>query len=113
MKNKNLKLKASTIIETLVASVIIILIFTIASLTLNNIFKGVVKNDVSKIENHLTKLMYLQQNEKFDLPYQEDFKDWEIYFYRETKHEVPFLIIEATNKTSKKNIQKLIIDVDS
>lgn len=104
------KLRASTIIETLVASVIIILIFTVASLTLNNIFKGAIEKDLAKIENHLVKLSYLEQNEIIVAPYYEDFNEWEINLYKE--NETSFVIVEATNKKNKKHIRKQFIDVN-
>ncbi len=105
-----LKLKASTIIETLVASVIIVIIFTIASLTLNNISQGLVKKDISAIDNHLTKLIYLHKNNKIEIPYQEDIEEWEINIRTEWLNNISYFIVEATNNQTKKKIQKTYID---
>ena len=110
--NKPKKLKASTIIETLVASVIIVIIFTIASLTLNNISQGLVKKDTSAIDNHLTRLMYLHKNNKIEIPYQEDIEEWEINIRSELINNISYFIVDATNNQTKKKIQKTYIDVD-
>ncbi|RLD85012.1 MAG: hypothetical protein DRJ07_03975 [Bacteroidetes bacterium] len=107
--NKLKKLRASTIIETLVASVIIIIIFTIASLTLNNISKGLVKKDTSIIDNRFTKLIYLHRNNKIEIPHQEDFYDWEINIEKETIDRIPILSIKANNINTNRTVQKIYI----
>lgn len=72
------KLRASTIVETLIASLIIIIIFTIASLTLNNVFKATIKKDTTLIHYRLNKLNYLIQNNNLPIPYFEEYEEWNI-----------------------------------
>lgn len=105
-----LKLKASTIIETLVASIIIVIIFTITSLTLNNISLGLVKKETSAIDNHITKLVYLHRNNKIEIPYQEDIEEWEINIRTKWLNNISYFIVDATNNQTKKKIQKTYID---
>ncbi|MDH7445315.1 hypothetical protein [Aquimarina sp. 2201CG14-23] len=72
------KIRAATLIETLTASVLIIIVFMIASLSFNNIFTNHIKRDRSTIENRIKELEYLVIHEKIRLPYTEDFDSWEI-----------------------------------
>jgi len=105
---KNIRLKASTLVETLVASVIIIVIFTIASLTLNNIFSSNIKGNLNNVENHLNKLEYLYHNNKIKYPYQEDFEDWDIQLVSSKESEVSYILFKATQLNSKKIIYRKI-----
>ncbi|MCF6347005.1 MAG: hypothetical protein L3J20_01735 [Flavobacteriaceae bacterium] len=111
------KLKASTLIEVLVASVLIIIVFTIASLTLNNVFKSTIKSNTHSIDTHINKLMYLYQHDIIGVKYQEDFKDWHISFLQQTENNILYVIVEAVqtslpnDKTgAKKTITKKIIN---
>ncbi len=104
------KLKASTLIEVLVASVLIIIVFTIASLTLNNVFKSTIKSNTHAIDTHINKLMYLYQHDKIGVKYQEDFKDWSISFSQKAENKSSFVIVEAVQTNTKKTVSKRIID---
>lgn len=99
--NFNKRIQASTLVETLVGTVIIVVIFAIAMMTLNNLFKNVMKNNTLKIDNHLFKLQYLHQNNKLNLPYQEEFENWEIEIKRKkTKKEQ--IELRATHRLTNK-----------
>ena len=52
------KIKASTLVETITAAVIIVIVFSIALLTLNNVFAHKIKSDTSRIDNYLNELVY-------------------------------------------------------
>ena len=72
------KLKASTLLETLVATVLILVIFIISGLILNNLAKNMFQNNNQAIKTQLHKLNYLSQHKKIQLPYKASYKDWEI-----------------------------------
>lgn len=72
------KIRAATLIETLTASVLIIIVFMIASLSFSNIFTNHIKRDQSAINNRIKELEYLLIHEQIQLPYTEDFGTWEI-----------------------------------
>jgi len=99
-RQKSSKLKASTLIEVLVASVLIITVFTIASLTLNNIFKSTIKSNTHTIDTQLNKLIYLFQHDKIGVKYQEDFKDWHISFSQQTENNIIFIVATATQNSN-------------
>ncbi|WP_109301636.1 hypothetical protein [Aquimarina sp. AU474] len=72
------RIRGATLIETLTASVLIIIVFMIASLSFNNIFNNHVKRNQSAIENRIKELEYLTIHQKIKLPYTEDFAGWDI-----------------------------------
>jgi len=72
------KIRAATLVETLTASVLIIIVFMIASLSFNNIFTNHIKRDHSSIANRIKELEYQILHNKLIIPYTEDFGNWEI-----------------------------------
>jgi len=107
------KIKGSTLIESLVASVIIIIIFTIASLTLNNVFQSSIKNNVDRVQNRINTLEYLYLNDRITYPYHEDFEDWEIQLIKSKQNNGSFFVLEAkqlntpsTKQRTKKSISR-------
>ncbi|TXN36125.1 hypothetical protein FVB32_16335 [Flagellimonas hymeniacidonis] len=72
------KLKASTLMETMVATVLIVVIFMFSSLILNSLFSAQVKGNLQPIKSHLHQLEYQYINQKINLPYYEEWKTWDI-----------------------------------
>ena len=104
------KIKASTLVETITATVIIISVFSIALLTLNNVFASTIKNDKSKINNHLLKLEYQYKNKNLVIPYNEDFENWELSIYLTEEDRVHWVVFKAVNKTTMSVVKKKLID---
>jgi len=69
--------------EVLTASVLIMVVFMIASLSFNNVFSNQIKRDHSAIQNRVKQLEYLLIHDKIKLPYAEDFDTWEIIIIKE------------------------------
>ena len=55
------KTKASSLVEVIVATVIIVIIFAIVTLTLNNIIKNTYRAKTDDINNHLNKIVYFDR----------------------------------------------------
>ena len=72
------KIRAATLIETLIASGIVLIVFTIGSLSLNNVFQSVVKHNESPFQNKVKELTYLAKNQALELPFYEDTPTWDI-----------------------------------
>lgn len=72
------KIKAATLVETLVATAIILVVFTIGSLSLNNIFQSIIKNNDGPFQARVNELIYLAENDKIAIPYYEETQQWEI-----------------------------------
>ena len=100
------KIKAATLMETLVATVLIVIVFMTASLLVNNLFIQSISMNTHDIENFLFELEYELKNETIDLPYSETYKGWEITVNKETK--TPLVNLEALHLQSKKLVQHQI-----
>ncbi len=101
-------LRASTLMETLVASVLIVVVFMISSMILNNLFANSTKSNMRNIEAHMNELHYLYLNDRLTLPYFDDFKTWDIAvttFMEQGKSVVAF---EASNTEADQNYLKQI-----
>jgi len=104
------KIKASTLMETLVATVLIIVVFMIASMTLNNLFANSIKNSTSDIDAYLNELEYLYHNEKLVLPYHDAFAAWNISIVAIKDTQNNTVLMNATHKNTKKTIETEIIE---
>lgn len=87
--------------ETLVASVLTIVIFMVSSLILNNVFGSTMKHQTGAIENRLYELEYFAQHHKLILPHYEDFRVWNLSIEAQVKNSKPFIFFEAVNHTTK------------
>ncbi len=98
------KIRSATLVETLVASAIIMIVFLIASLSLNNVFRGVVKNNDAQFQNRIKELTYFTKNNKVALPFYEETEQWDIVI--ETQEGV--ITMEALHKPSNSKKKKII-----
>ncbi|WP_458628639.1 hypothetical protein [Winogradskyella sp. PC D3.3] len=105
------KIEASTLMETLIATVLIVIIFMISSMILNNLFSNSIKNNTRDIEAQLSELQYLYQNDKLTIPYNDDFKDWQILIDSYTENNTLIIEFEATNSKTAKIVSKEISEI--
>jgi len=108
--NRNYRVKGSTLMETLVATVLIIVIFLISSMIMNNLFSNAIKSNTRAIDTHISELKYLQINDKLELPYQADYKNWSIEIFNTKINEETTVTIEAFNTKTKQNITQSIFE---
>lgn len=104
------KIKASTLMETLVASVLIVIVFMISSMLLNNIFSNTVKSNTRAIESQINELQYLYKNDRLLLPYYDDFKTWQITVESYRDYNKTTILFEALNTETRQNYLKEIIE---
>lgn len=100
------KVRSATLVEVIVASVLIVIIFMIASLVLNNLVLNTFSKNLHPIENRLNELEYEIQNDLIKLPYQENFKGWDIAIKTEKADSIEELVILATNEKNSKEITR-------
>ncbi len=100
------KVKASSLVETLVATVLIVLMFSIASLTLNNIFGNAIKNNTDELDRHLYQLHYQYSHHLIQLPYFDTYNDWEISIEKTTSNQTGFVQFKAIHTKHQKTITK-------
>ena len=102
------KIRGSTLMETLVATVLIVIIFMIASMTLNSIFYNTIKSRTIEIDAYLNELQYNYQHDKIKLPYRNEYYDWDIYIHKSKHNLSEVIIFEAVHTKLNKNIIKEI-----
>lgn len=106
MFSPNHRVKASTLMETLVATVLIVIVFMLASMIMNNLFSNSIKNNTRLIDAHIAELHYLYSNNKLEVPYLGDYKDWSIEIYNTKSNDHSIVILEASNSKTKQNLSK-------
>lgn len=93
------KFKASSLMETLTASVIIIVVFIIASFSFNNVFLNTIKSNDEQLGNRISEIEYLAINNKLDFPFYEEGTYWIIII--EKKED--YYLVEVQNLRNKVN----------
>lgn len=73
------KIKAASLVESLTASVIIVVVFMIASISFNNVFSNTGKSDTHLIDNRIKEIIYLQEHNKITFPFYEEGPYWVIF----------------------------------
>lgn len=101
------KIKSATLVESLVATVLIVVIFVVSSLVINNLLLNGFNTNTTEIENRLYELEYEYQNQKIKLPYNEVFQDWNITISKVNQSNEIIKIIEF--KAQKPQSNKMII----
>ena len=100
------KIKAATLVEILVASAIILIVFSISSLSLNNIFKGVVTQPNGNLHNRIKELNYFIEHDKITIPFYEENELWDISIEKKEKT----VFINALHKASQKETQMVLYE---
>jgi len=96
--------------ETLVATVLIVIIFMISSMLLNNIFSNSIKGKSHFVTERLHQLKYKFRNENLKLPHYENVNEWEFSIHPEMKEGINVLIFKAENSFTQKSITRIIVD---
>ena len=102
------KVKSATLIETLVATILIVVVFLLASLVINNLFFNTFHQKKEVAETRLNELEYLYIQQEIVLPYHEEVQNWDIFITKEIGVK-PYVLIVASNKVTKKEIRRTII----
>ena len=76
------KIRAATLTEALVAAAIIMTIFLIASMSLNNVFLNITKSNKGNFDNRIKELNYFVKNDQIKLPFYEENAQWEMIIER-------------------------------
>ena len=98
------KIKGSTLIETLMATVLVVVIFVLASGILNNLVSSAVASNTMEIDAHFMELRYLHQHQQLEFPFTERFQNWDILAYEIKEQDQTKVVLEATNLNSLKTI---------
>lgn len=97
--------------ETMVATVLIVIIFMMTSMVLNSLFSNSLQQN-NNITERLYQLQYQYQHKIFSVPYSEDFEGWEVSVSQEANNGVEYVLFKAINIQSKKTLVNHIIHED-
>jgi Tfp pilus assembly protein PilV len=105
------KVKSATLIETLIASVLIVVVFLMASLVINNIFFNTFYQKKGQATTRLDELEYQYIHSVIQLPYNEELENWYIeIIHLKTNNLIEF---KAQNKITKKEIIRKLSPVSN
>lgn len=100
------KIKSATLIETLIATVLIVVVFLMASMIINTIFFNTFHQKKELVMNRLDELEYEYINKSIELPFSEEIENWNIEIIKVNQSDV--VEFKAQNKiTNKEIIRKL------
>ena len=106
------KIKASTLMETMVATVLIVVIFMVSSLVMNSLMASQVEANLSPIKEHVAQLEYRYLSQQLTLPYYEEWQGWEITVTSKEGISASYIAIQAVDQTSTKKVQSVIMRND-
>lgn len=97
------KVKGTTLMETLVATVLIVIVFMISSLILNTLLKVHFQNDTREIREHLEYIEYRIKNQAIKTSILSDYSRWTIRQINDTGNPKG-VVLEATDQQSQRRI---------
>ena len=106
---KLVKVKSSTLVEAIVATILIVVVFIIASLSLNNLLLNTFSNNIHPVETRLNELEYRMANNHISIPYAESVESWNISIDRSESELGVILIYSAVNTVSNKEVKRIRI----
>jgi len=104
------KITAATLMETLIATVIILAVFVTASLCLNHTFRLTVRANTFEIETKLAQLTYRSRHKQLPLPYFETLDNVDYHVFREVIKDTPYVVFQAEKQGNSKLITQYQID---
>lgn len=104
------RIKASTLMETLVATVLIVIIFMISSLLLNSMFSNSIQGRSQHITERLHQLKYEYNTTNSKTPYYEEIDDWELSIEAGNEEGINVVIFKAENQKDKKEITTRLVN---
>ncbi|WP_373518424.1 hypothetical protein [Pricia sp.] len=103
------KTRASTLMETLVATVLIVIVFMISSMLLNNLFSSSIKGRTHPVRERIHELRYRYGNGGLHLPYFDEMDGWEISVENGKSTGVPVVTFRAEKKGVDKSIVETMV----
>jgi predicted PurR-regulated permease PerM len=104
------KIRSATLLEALVSTILIVIIFLVASLVVNNLLMNSFKNSTHSIEVEISELEYKIHNKVENFPYAENYNGWDISISEKVDENKKWIVITAENKTLDKQIRKTFLN---
>lgn len=100
------RIKASSLTEVIVATSILLLVFAITLVTLNNIMLSSVRQDSQKMQTQIEQLIYQYKNNQLKIPISYKEGDFKISIKKTTRNEIKFIEFSIINLITQKSIIK-------
>jgi len=104
------KVKSSTLMETLVATVLIVIVFMIASMVLNTLFASSINQNDNQIRQELLQLQYKYEHELLQLPYSDELNQWNITVTQQDFNNRSEVLFLATQMQTNKEVTYKILN---
>lgn len=106
------KIKSSSLTEVLIATTIILVVFGIATITINNLLTSFYYQNSDAIVAKLTELQYKYKNNQILIPYKNDYKGWKINIYKSSENPA-LIILRGEHMINKKIITNKMINIEA
>lgn len=103
------KLGSATLMEVVVATALIVVIFVVASLVLNNLLKSYYLGRTHQATYRINQLHYQLSNGTIVVPYHERYGDWDIEIKKESARGETCVAFRAENQESGKTVRRAYI----
>ncbi len=90
--------------ETLVATVLIVVVFMTASMVLNNLFATSIQLNDNEVRQELLRLQYQHQNKRLPVPYYAELGPWQIEVSEIDWQSTTQTVFEANHRSGNKEI---------
>lgn len=100
------RLAASSLTEVLVATTLLVLIFGIAIVTLQNVLQNTVTKNTHAIETELSQLVYQYQQRQLQVPDVLTFQKWNIRIEQVQENQTSLILFEAIHQQHQKRVIK-------
>lgn len=94
--------------ETLVATVLIVVVFMVSAMVLDNLFRGSMHGSTNAVGNELDRLRYLHGHGTLQLPYHGEKGEWDITVVRGQWQGRERTVLSATNKVTGRELEQTI-----
>ncbi|MEM1338486.1 MAG: hypothetical protein AAGF96_12075 [Bacteroidota bacterium] len=98
------KIKGATLMETLVATVLIVVLFMLASQLMNTLFATTIRQDDSQLRQEVLRLQYRYENHRLEVPYATEKAGWEISVEKSVWASKSQIIISARHTATGKEL---------
>jgi hypothetical protein len=107
------KLKASSLTEVIVATSVLLLVFGIALLTLNNIMTSTLRSNTNSLDTELEKVIYQYRNQQINIPFFSKDEKHQIEGQKITKNSIDFIEFSAKDMETNKIRSKKIVQISN
>ncbi|WP_350292617.1 hypothetical protein [uncultured Croceitalea sp.] len=102
------KIRSATLMETMVSTVLLVVIFMVASLVMNALIAAKSNGDTQPVKERMLELEYQYVSEKLVVPYFEEWENWEIEIVQQNQQGREYVYFKASKPDTKKNITSIL-----